>query len=148
MLLAAIPANDAAWSLANAGKGGLLLWPMFGATNQLLGGLAFMVIAFYLWRRDKPVWFLIPPALFMLVMPLWALINSTFLASNRFLHWEAPGFEGTNWLLTSVSFATILLEIWMITEAVRLFPAAKGVLEAEAQVSSHKTGDKSPAAIG
>jgi len=30
------------------GTGGLLLWPLFGATNQLLAGLAFMVIAFYL----------------------------------------------------------------------------------------------------
>ena len=38
-----------AWKVA--GKGGLLLWPMFGATNQLLGGLAFLVITFFLWRR-------------------------------------------------------------------------------------------------
>ena len=30
------------------GSGGLTLWPLFGATNQLLAGLAFMVIVFYL----------------------------------------------------------------------------------------------------
>ena len=33
------------------GTGGLILWPLFGATNQLLAGLAFMVTVFYLWRR-------------------------------------------------------------------------------------------------
>jgi carbon starvation protein CstA len=27
--------------------------------NQLLAGLAFMVIAFYLLRHSKPIWFLV-----------------------------------------------------------------------------------------
>ncbi|MAT15903.1 MAG: carbon starvation protein A, partial [Planctomyces sp.] len=39
------------------GTGGLILWPLFGATNQLLAGLAFMVIVIYLWRRNQPIWF-------------------------------------------------------------------------------------------
>ena len=43
------------------GSGGLTLWPLFGATNQLLAGLAFMVIVFYLLRRDKPIWFAFLP---------------------------------------------------------------------------------------
>ena len=45
--MAAIPPGGAEWNWANAGKGGLILWPLFGATNQLLAGLSFMVIAFY-----------------------------------------------------------------------------------------------------
>ena len=43
------------------GTGGLILWPLFGAVNQLLAGLALMVTAFYLWRRIKPVWFIAIP---------------------------------------------------------------------------------------
>ena len=39
------------------GSGGLILWPVFGATNQLLAGLAFMVVCFYLLRHNRPVWF-------------------------------------------------------------------------------------------
>ena len=39
--LAAIPPAGQAWAWGNVGKGAMLLWPMFGATNQLLGGLAF-----------------------------------------------------------------------------------------------------------
>ena len=44
--LAALPAPGREWSWQSAGTGGLILWPMFGATNQLLGGLAFLVIGF------------------------------------------------------------------------------------------------------
>ncbi|MCB1233097.1 MAG: carbon starvation protein A, partial [Verrucomicrobiae bacterium] len=42
--IAALPAAGATdWNWNTAGKGGLLLWPLFGATNQLIGGLAFLV---------------------------------------------------------------------------------------------------------
>ena len=54
------------------GTGGLYLWPLFGATNQLLAGLALMVTAFYLYRRNKPFWFVLTPMLAMVVMPVWA----------------------------------------------------------------------------
>ncbi|MEZ6065317.1 MAG: carbon starvation CstA 5TM domain-containing protein [Planctomycetaceae bacterium] len=56
----------------------MILWPMFGATNQLLAGLAFLVILFWLWRRNKPVWFIVLPTLFMLVMPAHALLVQLF----------------------------------------------------------------------
>src|SRR5690606_23195852 len=58
--LAMMPASGV-WSWETIGSGGMILWPLFGATNQLLGGLAFMVILFYLWRRGKPIWFIILP---------------------------------------------------------------------------------------
>ena len=43
-LVAAMPAPGQPWELAELGKGGMILWPLFGATNQLLAGLAFLVI--------------------------------------------------------------------------------------------------------
>ncbi|QDU71355.1 carbon starvation CstA family protein [Mucisphaera calidilacus] len=107
-LMAAMPLPGQAWGWDNAGKGGLILWPMFGATNQLLGGLAFMVIAFYLKRRDKPVWFLIAPLIFMLILPAWAMIQQ--LGG----WWNA---ESPNWILIIVAISTLLLEAWMIAEA-------------------------------
>ena len=55
------------------GTGGLILWPLFGATNQLLAGLAFLVIAFYLRRRGRSVWWLVPAAGLMVVVPAWAM---------------------------------------------------------------------------
>ena len=53
---------------------------LFGATNQLLAGLSFMVISFYLWRRGRAIWFIVIPMLFMLVMPIWAMIYQLFVA--------------------------------------------------------------------
>ena len=124
--MAAVPPGGAEWSLANAGKGGLILWPLFGATNQLLAGLSFIVITFYLWRRGRAIWFLVIPTVFMLVMPLWAMIHQLFVA---------PGWlvaDKPDYLLGGIGLTTIALEIWMIVEAVKLFPKAKGVLEENA----------------
>ena len=53
------------------GTGGLILWPLFGAINQLLAGLTLLVIMFYLWRRNRPIWFIALPAVLLIVMPAW-----------------------------------------------------------------------------
>jgi len=123
--MAAAPPSGQEWSIENAGKGGLLLWPLFGATNQLLAGLSFLVITFYLWRRGKPVWFLVLPMIFMLITPIWAMYHQLF---------TSPGWlvgENPDYLLGGIGLATIALEIWMLVEAFRLFPQAKGVLESD-----------------
>ena len=124
--MAAVPPGGAEWTLANAGKGGLILWPLFGATNQLLAGLSFLVITFYLWRRGRAVWFLVIPMVFMLIMPMWAMIHQLFVAPG----WLVSGQP--DYLLGGIGLATIALEIWMIVEAVRLFPKVKGVVEENA----------------
>ena len=68
-LVAALPQPGMAWTWASSGTGGLILWPLFGATNQLLGGLAFLVILFWLRRRNLPIFFVVVPAVFMLILP-------------------------------------------------------------------------------
>jgi carbon starvation protein len=122
--LATIPASGE-WSWASMGTGGLILWPLFGATNQLLAGLAFLVIASWLWRRNKPVWFLALPLAFMLVVPMWAMIDQVFLGTGRDAAWIAD----ERWLLVCIGIATILLEAWMIVEAALLLPRIRGVVE-------------------
>lgn len=107
------------------GTGGLILWPLFGAVNQLLAGLAFMVTAFYLWRRGKPIWFAVAPMVVMIVMPAWALLWQMF---NRETGW-CPGYSTANLLLFGVGLAVLGLQVWMIIEAVLMWPRAKGVLE-------------------
>jgi carbon starvation protein len=112
------PMPGQTWRWDSIGTGGLILWPMFGATNQLLGGLAFLVICFWLWRRRKPVWFAVIPAVFMLVMPAWAMLVTL-------PDWIGEG----NWLLVFVAAATVLLQVWMVAEALLVWPRARGVLE-------------------
>jgi carbon starvation protein len=124
-LLAAVPTSGESWGWEHAGKGGLILWPLFGATNQLLAGLAFLVIAFYLWRRAQPIWFLVVPMVFMLVMPMWAMIWQVFVGGPDTASWVADG----KWILVFMGLATVVLECWMIVEAILLFPRVRGVLE-------------------
>jgi carbon starvation protein len=118
------------------GSGGLLLWPLFGATNQLLAGLAFMVIVFYLWRRNKPVWFAVGPLVLMVVLPAWAMLWNMF---NPASGWCLPlvamigGQEAWAWnnnhLLLAFGVAILGLQAWTVIEAVSLWSKAKGVLE-------------------
>lgn len=104
------------------GSGGLILWPLFGAVNQLLAGLAFMVVVFYLWRRQKPVMFALLPMAAMLLMPAWAMGWQMFNAESGWL-WKGK------YLLFSFGCATLLLQAWMVFEAFWMFPRVKGVLE-------------------
>lgn len=104
------------------GTGGLLLWPLFGATNQLLAGLAFLVITFWMWRRNLPVWFIAIPMVFMLILPGIAMSLQIFVGENSFLATK-------NWLLVGVGLATFALQLWMIGEAILAWPKAKGVME-------------------
>ena len=60
------------------GGGGLTLWPLFGAANQLLAGLAFVLIMLYLVRRKRPIWFAVAPTAVMLVLPAWAMLWKMF----------------------------------------------------------------------
>ena len=104
------------------GTGGLILWPLFGASNQLLAGLAFMVTAFYLWRRNKPVWFIVPPMLLMIGLPAWALLWKMF---NPATGWYAAG----NYLLLGISLIVLLLQVWMVIEGALIWPRVRGALE-------------------
>ncbi|MFH5803596.1 carbon starvation protein A [Alienimonas sp. DA493] len=97
------------------GTGGLILWPLFGATNQLLAGLAFLVIAFYLHRRRAPVLWLVPAALLMIAVPAWAMAVQVFAPETGWIARE-------NWLLSAMGCAVLLLESWVLVEAVRMWP--------------------------
>lgn len=125
VVLAAVPSTGLEWSWANAGKGGMILWPIFGATNQLLGGLSFLVVMFYLWRRAVPIWFLVGPMILLLILPAWAMTLQAFVG-------EASWYAQENWLLVGIALITMVLEAWMVVEAVTLFPKVKGVVEANA----------------
>jgi len=118
-LMALVPANEQ----LGPGSGGKLLWPLFGATNQLLAGLAFLVTVFYLRRRNCPVFFILPPLALMIVMPAWAMLYQMFHPQTG---WWVTG----RYLLFGGSAAILALQFWMVAEAVLLWSRVKGVLEA------------------
>src|SRR5690554_46591 len=70
------------------GSGGLIIWPLFGTTNQLLAGLTLLVITVMLVRLRRPMWYTLVPLVFLLVMTIAALLiqlRTFFEQSNYFL---------------------------------------------------------------
>jgi len=92
------------------GAGGMILWPVFGTTNQLLAGLALMVITVYLFRKGKGAVYTFIPMVFMMFVTGWAGI----VGLKNFIGKQ-------DWLLTGISGAIMLLEVWLIIEAVKVF---------------------------
>ncbi|PWV71470.1 carbon starvation protein A [Halomonas sp. A11-A] len=70
------------------GSGGLIIWPLFGTTNQLLAGLTLLVITVMLVRLRRPMWYTLAPLCFLLVMTIAALLiqlRTFYQQGNMFL---------------------------------------------------------------
>ncbi|MBB03275.1 MAG: carbon starvation protein A [Rubinisphaera brasiliensis] len=114
------------------GTGGLILWPLFGATNQLLAGLALMVTFFYLWRRGKAVLPVAIPMVIMLAMPAWAMLWQMFNAETGWL-WKE------NYLLFGFGALVMSMQVWMVIEGLFVWQKARGVLEESLPPLENKT---------
>ena len=97
----------------------MVLWPLFGATNQLLAGLALMVAVFYLARRSKPFAFVAIPMFIMLVMPAWAMTY------DLVYNW----IPQQKWTLILFGFGILGLQAWMVLEGILMWQRCRGVLE-------------------
>ena len=59
--------------LALSGEGNDM-WPVFGASNQLLAALTLLSVTLWLMRKKRPALFAMLPMFFMLVISIWALV--------------------------------------------------------------------------
>ena len=90
-----------------------VLWPIFGASNQMLAALTLLTLSLYFWRKNKPVWPLAIPMVFIMGITLTSLLAKTM---------EFYGQK--NWLLVGISTVLTTLVLWMLVEAVAVL---KGV---------------------
>ena len=100
-------------------KGALLLWPLFGALNQLVAALALGVVVLYLIvRKQNPIYALIP-MLFVLFMTVWAMFDNVFLfVSNK------------NYTLSALSILILILTFWLLISGI-LFLSKRSQKKAE-----------------
>ena len=85
---------------------GLVLWQLFGTTNQLMAGLALLAITLYLLRAGKPVVYTLVPMVFMLATTLVAMCFKL-----------VDFWQDRNWTLLVVGSVIFSLAIWLGVEA-------------------------------
>ncbi|WP_111497871.1 MULTISPECIES: carbon starvation protein A [Marinobacter] len=89
------------------GSGGLLIWPLFGTTNQLLAGLTLLVVTVMLVRRGSPTRYTLIPLVFLLAMTLFALLL------------QLKGFYETgDWFLLGLDLVVLVAAILVTLECV------------------------------
>lgn len=98
------------------GRGGLHIWPLFGATNQMLAGLILLVIALYLLKQSKNPWpYLIPAAIVVLITSIGLYYNfASFLKSG-------------NTFLVFLSLLLAIAQFWVVLEGLLAFRRTRQV---------------------
>jgi carbon starvation protein len=91
---------------ADGGKGGLKIWPLFGATNQMLSGLTLIVITLYLINNKRPYKAYLIPAIIILTLTAIALFfNIQFFANNE------------QYFLLGLGVILFICQLWIIAES-------------------------------
>ncbi|MDP6578844.1 MAG: carbon starvation protein A [Candidatus Marinimicrobia bacterium] len=94
-------------STGAARQAGWVLWPIFGASNQMLAGLTLMVVTLYFWQLKRPVLPVLIPMIFVMTATLVSIVIKT------------TDFFANNWLLFGLNLFLIVLFVWMIYEGVQ-----------------------------
>lgn len=78
------------------------IWPIFGASNQLMAALAFLGITIYLMLKNANWYIAVVPMLFMMVMSLWGICQ---VVSQQWGH---------NYVLVTAGIFLLVMAILMI----------------------------------
>ena len=109
------------------GDGGMLIWPVFGATNQILASMTLMVIAIYLIKLGRPARYVLMPMMFILLLALWA--SGWYIIEH---------FSTGNWVLVVIEVAVMTISIVIMLEAWSVISKLRG---GEADDEAVATGD-------
>ena len=88
------------------GTGGMIIWPLFGTTNQLLAGLTLLVISVMLVKLGRPARYTLIPMVFVTTM---ALLAALYQLSSLYT-------EG-RYVLVAIDIVIIITAIFVMLEA-------------------------------
>jgi carbon starvation protein len=94
-------------------QAGWVLWPIFGASNQMLAALILMTLSIYFWKLNKPVLPLVIPFVFITITTIAALVVN------------AQSFVGNNRLLLGIVGILSSLILWMLYEGWSVYRAGR-----------------------
>ena len=106
-----------------SGEGGMLIWPLFGTTNQLLAGLTLLVISVMLVKLGRPARYTLVPMIFITGMALAAAILQLGTLYNE---------GGFLYPLLWIDAVIVLLAVFTGLEAASAFMREKRAAEARA----------------
>jgi carbon starvation protein len=89
------------------GSGGLVIWPLFGSTNQILAGLTLLVISVMLIKAGRPARYTLVPMVFVMITSSWA-------ALLKLIEWYQAG----NWLLVAIDLVVLTTSVLVILESI------------------------------
>jgi carbon starvation protein len=89
-----------------AGSGGLVIWPLFGSTNQILAGLTLLVITVMLIKLGRPARYTMLPMIFVLITSFWA-------GAVKLLEFYRDG----NYLLVVIDAIVLVTSLLVMLEA-------------------------------
>ena len=89
-----------------SGTGGMIIWPLFGSTNQILAGMTLLVLTVMLIKLGRPAYYTMIPMLFVLTM--------SFLAGLVTL---VQFFEDGNYLLVGIDLIVLITSLFVMLEA-------------------------------
>jgi carbon starvation protein len=89
-----------------SGSGGLIIWPLFGSTNQILAGLTLLVISVMLIKLGRPAKYTMIPMIFVLITSSWAAL----IKLKEF-------YDAGNWLLVTIDLVVVITTFMVILEA-------------------------------
>ncbi len=96
-------------STGSSTQAGWVLWPIFGASNQMLAALTLMILSIYYWKRNRPVLPLVIPFIFITIITLTTLMV------------KIQSFAMTNRILLVIDGILIALILWMLYEGWMVF---------------------------
>jgi carbon starvation protein len=97
-----------------AGTGGLVIWPLFGTTNQLLAALTLVVLSVFLMKRGRPTVYTLVPFAFLIVMTTLALLV------------QLRGFwDAGRYVLVVMDLVILAATIWVALEALGALQRAR-----------------------
>lgn len=88
------------------GSGGLIIWPLFGSTNQVLAGLTLLVLSVMLIKMGRPARYTLLPMAFVMITSCWAAL----IKLKEF-------WLDENWLLVTIDLIVLLTSVLVILEA-------------------------------
>ncbi|MCO7189695.1 carbon starvation protein A [Pseudoalteromonas rubra] len=89
-----------------SGSGGMIIWPLFGSTNQILASLTLLVISVYLIKLGRPAKFTLIPMTFVILMAFFAGVIKL-----------GEYYEQGNWLLVGLDIVVLVVSVLVMLEA-------------------------------